>query len=146
MKYEYVMTIKTLEDFINAMKSDAPPQFVMGHIVPKDEPVKPLSNEELIAITQGVIDALERNGWAKGALHRGNSSCMLGAAQIAVCGSKDLKFLNLESKFKIEEWAREISKHFGWRSVPIFNDYTTTTFEIVIERLREFIHEVKGRS
>lgn len=97
-----------------------------------------LSTDELMKLTQDVIDILERDGWIQGSLHSPTGShCMLGAAQVASN--------QLISGSKANAWALAIAAFFGWEAVEAFNDETGRTFNEVIERLREFLYELKGR-
>lgn len=114
--------------------------------VPPRPPVRDipsLSIEKLIEMTQGVIDVLEKDGWTQGEFYgEGGTVCMLGAANRAVDAHNQIYGA---ATVEVEAWAKAITQFFGWASVPHFNDDRSTTYEIVIEKLREFMYDLKGR-
>jgi hypothetical protein len=127
---------------IEALQNAKPQELgVHGFVLPK------LSANELANMTQDVINILEKNGWVQGTLYRDGKACLLGAAGLSLNANANSRMtgLELDENIKVQAWAREISTFFGWKSVEDWNDTRGRTFDEVIDNLRDFLYELKGR-
>jgi len=105
----------------------------------------PMSADELASMTQDVIDILEKNGWTQGTLYRDGKACLLGAAGLSINENAHKTQMPVHESLKVQVWAKEISTFFGWKTVEDWNDTRGRTFDEVIDNLRDFLYELKGR-
>lgn len=109
-------------------------------------PAPSVSTEELIEMTQEVIDILERDGWIQGSYEHENHVCLVGAARKAA-GCSSIRLAQYSPK--VQAWVTEMTKFLGIdrkaNSVETWNDTDGRTFDEVISKLRDFMYELKGR-
>lgn len=105
--------------------------------------LKTVTTEQLIKLTELVIQRMEEVGWIKGTLHSDFGSCLLGHAEVSAKENEEWREKRL---FNIvaARWQTELAAFVGM-TVPQYNDHSTTTKEDVTKKLWDFLYELKGR-
>ena len=105
--------------------------------------LKSVTTEQLIKLTELVIQRMEEVGWIKGTLHSDFGSCLLGHAEVSATENEEWREKRL---FNIvaARWQSELATFLGM-AVPQYNDHSTTTKEDVTKKLWDFLYELKGR-
>lgn len=107
---------------------------------------KPPTNEDLMNLTQGVIDRIEKIGWIQGHYTNESGSCLMGHAIAITNIEKSYAYLEFSPRRAIVDgWEEDFGKFTGCINVVQFNDDLKTTKEIVLEKLRDYMYELKGR-
>lgn len=136
--YSNVSDTEVMKEFAGFLSGKFIMEMTTSH-TSSTEPFEALSVEKLLEMTQEVLDMIEKQGWIQNAYEENNHVCLMGAAR---------RVDNLKSL----AWSREVlaflqrEKSFGGVAVERWNDEEGRTFEEVIGMLRDFMHEVKGRS
>lgn len=109
-------------------------------------PMQPPTNEDLMNLTQGVIDRIEKIGWIQGHYTDESGSCLMGHAIAITNIEKSYAYLEFSPRRAIVDgWEEDFGKFTGCINVVQFNDDLKTTKEIVLEKLRDYMYELKGR-
>lgn len=106
------------------------------------------TTEDLMTLTQGVIDRIEKVGWIQGHYTNDSGSCVMGHAIAITNIEQPYAYPYLEfspRRIIIDKWEKDFGKFIGYINVVQFNDDLKTTKEIVLEKLRDYMYELKGR-
>lgn len=104
------------------------------------------TTEDLMTLTQGVIDRIEKVGWIQGHYSNDSGSCVMGHAIAITNIEKSYAYLEFSPRRAIiDVWEKDFGKFTGCINVVQFNDDLKTTKEIVLEKLRDYMYELKGR-